>query len=108
MKKKKDKTLSSLKEKYKKDLERARQLHLTKIQKKRESPTLQKRQEELRRNYKSDRKTARKKVINGVYKKLKSKRITYKKSNPLKSLLKTSGKVPNVQVKQGENVNLWK
>ena len=38
----------------------------------------------------------------------KSKRITYKKSNPLKSLLKTSGKVPNVQVKQGENVNLWK
>ena len=40
--------------------------------------------------------------------KLKSKRAHYRASNPLKGLLKSKGRTPNIQIKPGENVNLWR
>jgi len=86
-------------------------IYYTKGNSKEERYKLFKLEQDLKKKFKQekkDKREKRKKVINGVYNKLKKKKITYRKSNPLKSLLKTHGRVPNVQVKQGENVNLWK
>ena len=37
-----------------------------------------------------------------------SKKITYKKGNPMKSLLKSKGKRPTIKVRGGEQINLMK
>lgn len=100
----KRKTFSSLREKYKNDLIKARQRHLTKAQKTRESPTLQERQEKITKEYKKKKRELVEEKIN----KLLSKKMSYKSGNPLVKLLKSKGKVPHIPIYKREKVNLWK
>lgn len=65
-------------------------------------------EQSLKKRFEQEKKAKKEKRKEEIGKAIKSKKMYYKPSNPLKGLLKSKGRTPNIQIKQGENVNLWR